>query len=201
MFEFTPPITKLIEELKKIPGIGRKSAQRICFFLLKKKKKDALNLAQSIIEARENTILCSICNNITSQDPCEICSDHKRDTGKICIVEEPFNIYSIEKTNMYRGQYHVLHGNLSPIKGIGPEELKISGLMNRISKDKISEIILATSPTTEGNATAYYLTDILRKHKMKITRIALGLPIGADIDYVDSVTIARAIESRTEVQE
>lgn len=199
MFDFTPPISKLIEELKKIPGIGRKSAQRICFFLLKKKKEDALTLAQAIIEAREKTILCSICYNISAQDPCEICSNPKRDRTKICVVEEPFNIYSIEKTNLYRGLYHVLHGNLSPIKGIGPDELKVSGLIDRVSKNKISEIILATSPTTEGNATAYYLTDILRKFKMKITRIALGLPIGADIDYVDSVTIARAIESRTEV--
>lgn len=199
MFEFTPPIAKLIEELKKIPGIGRKSAQRICFFLLKKEKKDALGLAQAIIEAKELTRLCSLCYNITIKDPCEICSDHKRDGSKICIVEEPFNIYSIERTNLYKGLYHVLHGNLSPIKGIGPDELKISGLISRISGVEISEVILATSPTTEGNATAYYLTDVLKKYKVKITRIALGLPIGADIDYVDSVTIARAIESRTEV--
>lgn len=201
MFEFTPPINRLIEELKKIPGIGRKSAQRICFFLLKKEKRETLNLAQAIIQAREDTILCSVCNNITVHDPCEMCSDQKRDRSKICIVEEPFNIYSIEKTNLYKGLYHVLHGNLSPIKGIGPDELKISGLINRISEAKVSEIILATSPTTEGNATAYYLTDILRKYKIKITRIALGLPIGADLDYVDSVTIARAIESRTEIQD
>ena len=199
MVEFISPISKLIEELTKIPTIGRKSAQRICFYLLKKDKKIALELAKAIMEAREKTILCSICYNLTSQDPCEICSNQNRDNSKICVVEEPFNIFSIERTNLYKGLYHALHGNLSPIKGIGPDELKIPGLIKRVSNKKELEIILATSPTTEGNATAHYLTEILRKYKIKITRIALGLPIGADIDYVDSVTIARAIESRTEI--
>lgn len=199
METFSQPIRRLIEELKKIPSIGRKSAQRICFYLLKKDPKVALELADAIIEAREKITLCSICYNLTSQDPCEICDSKQRDTSKICVVEEPFNIISIERTGLYRGLYHVLHGNLSPIKGIGPDELKISGLQNRLDRQGISEIILATSPTTEGNATAHYLTDLFKRYQIKITRIALGLPIGADIDYVDSVTIARAIESRTEV--
>ena len=199
MYNFTPPIAKLIEQLRKIPGIGRKSAQRISFYLLKTKKENTIELANAIIDAREKTLFCSKCNNIASQDPCEICSDRKRDSTKICIIEEPFNVYSIEMTNLYNGLYHVLHGNLSPIRGIGPDELKISGLINRVQKGNIKEVILATSPTTEGNATAYYLTEILRKYKIKITRIALGLPIGADIDYVDSVTIARSIEGRVEV--
>ena len=199
MYNFTPPIARLIEQLRKIPGIGRKSAQRISFYLLKTKKENTIELANAIIDAREKTLFCSKCNNIASQDPCEICSDPKRDSTKICIIEEPFNVYSIEMTNLYNGLYHVLHGNLSPIRGIGPDELKISGLINRVQKGNIKEVILATSPTTEGNATAYYLTEILRKYKIKITRIALGLPIGADIDYVDSVTIARSIEGRVEV--
>lgn len=199
MYNFTPPIAKLIEQLKKIPGIGSKSAQRISFYLLKTKKKNAIELANAIIDAREKTFFCSKCNNITSQSQCEICSDSKRDSSKICVIEEPFNVYSIEKTNLYNGLYHVLHGNLSPIKGIGPDELKISGLINRVENGSVEEVILATSPTTEGNATAYYLTEILRKYKIKITRIALGLPIGADIDYVDSVTIARSIEGRVEI--
>lgn len=199
MVDFTPPIAKLINELKKIPTIGWKSAQRICFYLLKKDKKVAYELAQAIIQAREQIILCSVCNQLTSRDPCEICSDSRRDSGKICVVEEPFNIISIEKTNLYNGRYHVLHGNLSPMRGIGPDELKISGLLSRMEQGGVSEIILATSPTTEGNATAHYLTEILRKYQVKISRIALGLPIGADIDYVDSITIARAIESRTEI--
>ena len=193
------PINKLIEELKKIPTIGRKSAQRICFYLLKKDTKVALDLAAAIVEAREKITLCSICYNLTGQDPCEICASKQRDTTKICVVEEPFNIISIERKGLYKGLYHVLHGNLSPIKGIGPEELKISGLQKRLGDHSVSEIILATSPTTEGNATAHYLTEILKKYKIRITRIALGLPIGADIDYVDSVTIARAMESRTEI--
>jgi recombination protein RecR len=199
MIELTPPIAKLINELRKIPTIGWKSAQRICFYLLKKDKKVAYELAQAIIQAREQIILCSVCYHLTSQDPCEICADSRRDSTKICVVEEPFNIVSIEKTNLYNGLYHVLHGNLSPMRGIGPDELKISGLIKRVEQGGVSEIILATSPTTEGNATAHYLTEILRKFKIKITRIALGLPIGADIDYVDSITIARAMESRTEI--
>jgi recombination protein RecR len=201
MFQFTSPITRLIEELKKIPGIGRKSAQRISFYLLKADKESAAALANAIIDAREKTFLCSHCNNITTQDPCEICSAQDRDTGQICIVEEPFNIYSIEKTGLYKGIYHVLHGNLSPIKGIGPDELKISGLLKRLEKGGVQEVIVATSPTTEGNATAHYLAELIRKdtHDIKITRLALGIPIGADIDYVDSVTIAKAMEGRIEL--
>jgi len=199
MYNFTPPIAKLIEQLRKIPGIGTKSAQRISFYLLKTKKRNAIELANAIIDAREKTFFCSKCNNMASQSQCEICSDTKRDSSKICVIEEPFNVYSIERTNLYYGLYHVLHGNLSPIKGLGPDELKISGLINRVAEGNVKEVILATSPTTEGNATAHYLTDILRKYKIKITRIALGLPIGADIDYVDSVTIAKSIEGRVEI--
>ena len=200
-YEFTSPVKKLIEELKKIPGIGRKSAQRICFFLLKSRQENALALANAIKEAREQTFFCSICNNITAKDPCEICSGADRETNKICVVEEPFNIYSIERTDLYKGMYHVLHGNLSPIRGIGPDELKISGLIKRLHEGQVVEIILATSPTTEGNATAHYLSEMIKKNtkSIKITRLALGIPIGADIDYVDSVTIARAMEGRIEL--
>lgn len=199
MFNFTPPVTRLIEELKKIPGIGRKSAQRICFYLLKSDKEHALALANAISAARERTFFCSRCNNITESDPCEICTQAGREFNKICVVEEPFNIYSIERTNLYKGMYHVLHGNLSPMKGIGPDELKISGLLDRVEKDEIEEVIIATSPTTEGNATAHYVSDLLRKYPVKVTRIALGLPIGADLDYVDSVTIAKAMEGRIQI--
>ncbi|MGE5342098.1 MAG: recombination mediator RecR [Candidatus Omnitrophota bacterium] len=197
-FEFTSPVTRLIEELKKIPGIGRKSAQRISFYLLKADKENAINLANAIIEAKKNTFFCSVCSNITTTDPCEICSNPGREQGKICVVEEPFNIYSIEKTDLYRGMYHVLHGNLSPMKGMGPDELKIPGLLKRLETGNIQEVILATSPTTEGNATAHYLHDLIKKHNFKgrVSRLALGIPIGADIDYVDSVTIAKAMEGR-----
>jgi recombination protein RecR len=199
MFQFTSPITVLIEELKKLPGIGRKSAQRICFYLLKSGKENAIKLANAIVDAKEKTFFCATCNNITSKTPCEICGDDDRDQTKICVVEEPFNIYSIERTGLYKGTYHVLHGNLSPIKGIGPDELKISSLIDRIEKVNVKEIIIATSPTTEGNATAHYMSDIFRKYKIKVTRLALGIPIGADLDYVDSITIAKAMECRIEL--
>jgi len=200
MAEYTPPLARLIEELKKIPGIGRKSAQRIAFFLLRTDKKNALALADSIVQAREKIFYCSVCNNITSVDPCELCSASDRDSEKICVVEEPFNIHSIEKTGLYHGQYHVLMGNLSPIRGIGPDELRIAGLLERVRRGSFKEIILATSPTTEGSATAHYLTEILRQYKITISRIALGLPVGADLDYADEVTIAKAIEGRLEVK-
>jgi recombination protein RecR len=199
MIDYTPPLARLIEELKKIPGIGRKSAQRIAFYLLRTDKKNALALADAIVQAREKIFYCSICNNITAIDPCEICSSSDRDGEKICVVEEPFNIHSIEKTGLFHGHYHVLMGNLSPIRGIGPDELRISGLVERIKNGSFREIILATSPTTEGSATAHYLTEILRQYKITISRIALGLPVGADLDYADEVTIAKAIEGRREV--
>jgi recombination protein RecR len=199
MFEFTSPVKGLIEELKKLPGIGRKSAQRICFHLLRVEKQHAADLANAILEARQKTFLCSVCNNITTTQPCEICSDHQRDRRKICVVEEPFNIYSIERTGLYKGTYHVLHGSLSPIKGIGPDELKISNLLDRLDRDDVEEVIVAASPTTEGNATAHYLSERIRPFKVKTTRLALGIPIGADLDYVDSVTIAKAMEGRIEL--
>jgi recombination protein RecR len=200
MIDYTPPLARLIEELKKIPGIGRKSAQRIAFYLLRTDKKNATALADAIVQAREKIFYCSVCNNITAVEPCEICADSERDAEKICVVEEPFNIHSIEKTGLFHGHYHVLMGNLSPIRGIGPDELRISGLIERIKKGSFREIILATSPTTEGSATAHYLTEILRQYKITISRIALGLPVGADLDYADEVTIAKAIEGRLEVK-
>jgi recombination protein RecR len=183
MIDYTPPLARLIEELKKIPGIGRKSAQRIAFYLLRTDKKNALALADAIVQAREKIFYCSICNNITAIDPCEICSSSERDGEKICVVEEPFNIHSIEKTGLFHGH----------------DELRISGLVERIKNGSFREIILATSPTTEGSATAHYLTEILRQYKITISRIALGLPVGADLDYADEVTIAKAIEGRREV--
>ena len=200
-FEFTSPVTRLIDELKKIPGIGRKSAQRISFYLLKASKESTAALANAIIEAKEKTFFCSICNNITTIDPCEICTGANREKEKICVVEEPFNIYSIERTELYKGMYHVLHGNLSPIRGIGPDELKISSLLLRLNSGLIHEVILSTSPTTEGNATAHFLSELIKRQysTVRITRLALGIPIGADIDYVDSVTIAKAMEGRIDL--
>ena len=189
----------MIEELKKIPGIGRKSAQRIAFYLLRTDKKNAMALADAIVQAREKIFYCSVCNNITAVDPCEICSSSERDGEKICVVEEPFNIHSIEKTGLFHGYYHVLMGNLSPIRGIGPDELRISGLVERIKNGSFREIILATSPTTEGSATAHYLTEILRQYKIIISRIALGLPVGSDLEFADEVTMSKALENRHEL--
>ncbi|MEN8154529.1 MAG: recombination mediator RecR [Acidobacteriota bacterium] len=200
MFNFTKPIAKLIDELRKIPGIGNKSAQRISFYLLRLERDKVAKLANSIIDAKDKTSFCRICNNISEHEICEICTDKKREASKICVVEEPFNILSIEKTGLYKGLYHVLHGNLSPIRGIGPDELRISGLQKRLESENIEEMILATSPTTEGNATSFYLYDLLKNSNIKITRIALGLPIGADLDYVDSITIAKSFEGRMEIK-
>ncbi len=199
MYNYSPPVEKLIDELKKLPGIGRKSAQRICFSILRKGSKNAAELAEAIVRVTADTDFCSVCNQISVQDPCEICEDSGRDGAKICVVEEPFNIYAIENTGLYSGKYHVLHGNLSPVRGIGPDELKIDGLISRVSSGDVEEVILATSPTTEGNATAHYIAEILRIYNVKITRVALGLPVGADLDYVDSVTIARSLEGRVNV--
>lgn len=198
MYDFTKPVANLVNELRKIPGIGTKSAQRIVFHLLKTDKEKVLALSDAITAAREKTHFCKICNNITEFEICEICSGKGRDNTKICVVEEPFNILSIERTGLYKGMYHVLSGNLSPIRGVGPDELKIDGLKRRLNSGETEEIIIATSPTIEGNATAIYIYDLLKKREIKITRIAMGLPIGANLDYVDSVTIAKSFEGRIE---
>jgi len=198
MYDFTQPVANLVNELRKIPGIGTKSAQRIAFYLLKTDKDKVMALSESINNAMEKTHFCKICNNITEFEICEICEGRNRDNTKICVVEEPFNILSIERTGLYKGLYHVLSGNLSPIRGIGPDELKISSLEKRLVSGETEEVIIATSPTVEGNATAIYIFDLLKKKNIKITRIAMGLPIGADLDYVDSVTIAKSFEGRIE---
>lgn len=198
MYDFTKPVANLVNELRKIPGIGTKSAQRIVFHLLKTDKEKVLALSDAIKTAKEKTHFCKVCNNITEFETCEICRGKGRDSTKICVVEEPFNILSIERTGLYKGMYHVLSGNLSPIRGIGPDELKLGSLEKRLNSEETEEIIIATSPTVEGNATAIYIYDLLKKKNVKITRIAMGLPIGADLDYVDSVTIAKSFEGRIE---
>ncbi len=200
MIEYTPPLGRLVEELKRLPGIGRKSAQRIAFFLLRHPGEMSDALAAAIVEARRSIVSCPVCSNLSSQVPCEVCRDPSRESDKICVVEEPFHIQAIERTAQYRGQYHVLGGRLSPIGGIGPDELAIAPLLARIEAGAFQEVILATSPTTEGMATSHYLTEVLNRYTIKITRIALGLPVGADLDYADQVTVAKALEGRTEVR-
>lgn len=197
-------MTRLIDELKKLPGIGTKSAQRLAFHVLRATDADARGLASAILELRERLTLCSICNNITDVDPCSYCMSAVRDQRLICVVEEPTNIQTIEKTRGYAGVYHVLHGTLSPVNGVGPEHLRIANLLTRVAEPaEVSEIILATSPTTEGEATAVYLAGELRRvrRSLRVTRIATGVPAGSDIEYADEVTMSRAMEGRREVQD
>ena len=201
MFEQTHPLNRLIEELKRIPGIGAKTAQRIAFYLTTLPQEEVENLATAIKEAKKNTFYCSVCNSMTHVDPCEYCSDKSRSDEILCIVEEPFNISSIEKTGIFSGRYHVLLGTLSPLKGIGPDELKTEKLVKRIKDGGFKEILIATNTTVEGESTAHYLARILKDFKVKMTRLAMGLPVGSDIDYADQVTIKKALEGRTEIKE
>ena len=195
---FAEPMTRLIDELRRLPGIGTKSAQRLAFHVLRSSDEDARALAEAILVLREKLRLCSVCNNITDVDPCVYCTNAVRDQRVICVIEEPTNIATIEKTRSYNGVYHVLHGTLSPIGGVGPEQLRIANLMTRLGD--AAEVILATSPTTEGEATAAYIAVEIRKAKsdLKITRIATGVPAGSDIEYADEVTMTRAMEGRRE---
>jgi recombination protein RecR len=195
---FAEPMTRLIDELKKLPGVGSKSAQRLAFHVLRASDEDARALAGAIVALREKLRLCSVCNNITDVDPCGYCTSAMRNHRLICVVEEPTNIATIERTRGYNGVYHVLHGTLSPIGGVGPEQLRIANLMTRLGE--VDEVILATSPTTEGEATAGYIAHELHKAKsdLRVTRIATGVPAGSDIEYADEVTMSRAMEGRRE---
>jgi recombination protein RecR len=195
---FAGPMARLIEELRKLPGVGSKNAQRLAFHLLRANEADAVALADAIREMKAQLHLCSICNNITDVDPCMYCSSPTRNQRLVCVVEEPTNVASIEKTH-YNGVYHVLHGTLSPLHGIGPEQLRIQGLNERVRRGEVDEVILALSPTVEGEATASYLADTVPSNGIKITRIATGVPAGSDIEYVDEVTMRRALEGRREV--
>ena len=192
-------MTRLIDELRKLPGVGTKSAQRLAFHVLRASEADARGLAEAILTLRERLMLCSVCNNITDVDPCGYCTSPVRDQRMVCVVEEPTNIASIEKTRGYAGVYHVLHGTLSPVNGVGPEQLRIANLFPRLAE--VDEVILATSPTTEGEATAGYLAPELRRAKpgLRVTRIATGVPAGSDIEYADEVTMSRAMDGRREV--
>ncbi len=203
MTRFAEPMSRLIDELKKLPGIGTKSAQRLAFHVLRASDADARALAAAILNLRERLRLCSICNNITDVDPCSYCTNPARDHRLICVLEEPTNIATIEKTRTYNGVYHVLHGTLSPIGGVGPEQLRIANLLTRLLRledgsQPVDEVILATSPTTEGEATASYLADAIRQvaAAVRVTRIATGVPAGSDIEYADEVTMSRAMENR-----
>jgi recombination protein RecR len=199
MSRFAEPMARLIDELKKLPGVGSKSAQRLAFHILRSSEEDATALANAIQEMKANLRLCSVCNNITDVDPCVYCSSATRNQRLICVVEEPTNIASIEKTRHYNGVYHVLHGSLSPIHGVGPEQLRIANLMKRVEDEQADEVILATNPTVEGEATATYLSTQLRRAGLRVTRIATGIPAGSDIEYADEITMLKAMEGRREL--
>jgi recombination protein RecR len=192
-------MARLIDELKKLPGVGSKSAQRLAFHILRSSEDDANLLAGAIHDVKASLRLCSICNNITDVDPCVYCSSPTRNTRLICVVEEPTNIASVEKTRHYNGVYHVLHGAISPIHGVGPEQLRIANLMKRVEAGQADEVILATNPTVEGEATATYLSGQLRRGGLKVTRIAIGIPAGSDIEYADEITMLKAMEGRREL--
>jgi recombination protein RecR len=199
MLDYAEPISRLIDELRRLPGIGHKSAQRIASYMLRVPVAEMRRFVAAIEEVREKIILCSVCNNFTDADPCRYCTNPARDRSLICVVEEPNNLVAIEKTREYRGLYHVLHGALSPIRGIGPEELKIRSLLERLRDGQAKEIILATNPNTEGEATANYLARLLKPLGLSVTRIAMGLPVGSDLEFADEVTMHKALANRREI--
>ena len=193
------PLTRLIEQLQRLPGIGAKSAQRLAFHVLKTPREEVERLAEAMREVKERVTYCSVCSNITDTDPCYFCTHPTRDHRLICVVEEPENVGAIEKTRDFKGVYHVLMGALSPLHGVGPDDLKIKGLLTRVGSGGVEEVILATNPNVEGEATAVYLSRLLKPVDVKVTRIALGLPVGSEIDYADEVTVGKALEGRREL--
>lgn len=199
MPDFAEPLSRLINEFKHLPGIGQKSAQRLAFHVLRSSREDAQHLSQAILDVKEKLALCSVCNNISENELCVFCRDPNRDQAVICVVEEPHGIVGIETTRQFSGLYHVLHGALSPLRAIGPEQLKIKNLIERIGRGGVQEVILATNPTVEGEATAVYLSKLLKPLGLKVTRIGMGVPVGSDLEFADEVTMWKALEGRREL--
>lgn len=196
---YSTSIAQLIEQFTKLPGIGRKTAQRLAFYVINMPNQDVKNLAEAIVKAKRNVKYCSICVNLTDQEVCNICSDKKRDPQMICVVEDPRDVVAMEKTKEFRGYYHVLHGAISPLEGIGPEDIKIRELLLRLSNDNVKEVVIATNPNIEGEATAMYISKLLKPMGIKVTRIAHGIPVGGDLEYADEITLAKALEGRREI--
>ena len=199
MKDFAAPLLRLIDELKRLPGIGQKSAQRIAFHLERAPREDAERLAAALLDVKDKIRLCSVCNNLTELDPCEYCTDPGRDRSVVCVVETPYNVVAIEKTREFHGLYHVLHGALSPLHGIGPDQLKLKSLIARLKEGVIRELIVATNPNVEGEATAVYLSKLIKPLGIRVTRIAMGIPVGSELEFADEVTMLKAIEGRREI--
>jgi recombination protein RecR len=193
------PVARLIEELHRLPGIGPKGAQRLAYHILRATREEAQALADAIVEVKERISLCSVCQNTTDTNPCLICSDESRDRSLICVVEEPLDILAIERTRSHHGLYHVLHGSISPMEGVGPEQLKVRELLERLRDGIVREVIMATNPNLEGEATAMYISRLIQPVGVRVTRLARGLPVGGDLEYADDLTLARAIENRQEL--
>ncbi len=202
-YEFLPsvaaPLSRLIQEFNRLPGIGPKSAQRLAYYLIRMPEEEAKSLAESILAIKDRVIFCDICQNITEISPCYLCSHDSRDKSRICVVEEPLDVLSLERTQVYKGTYHVIHGVISPASGIGPEDLKIRELLNRLKDGSVEEIILATNPSLEGESTAMYIHKLLSPIVNKVTRLARGLPVGGDLEYADELTLSRALDDRKEI--
>ncbi|MBK9765698.1 MAG: recombination protein RecR [Chloracidobacterium sp.] len=201
MLDYSEPVAKLIDEFKRLPGVGQKSAQRLAFYILRRPMPEVEQFANALREVKEKIVFCSVCNNLTDVDPCLYCANPKRDRSIICIVEEPYNLVAVEKTRSFRGLYHIIHGSPSPLRGIGPDELMLANLIPRLRPEnnegvEIAEVIVATNPTTEGEATANYIARLLKPLGVRVTRIAMGMPVGADIEFVDEVTMDKALTNR-----
>ena len=199
MPDFAEPLARLIQEFKRLPGIGQKSAQRLAFHVLRSEREDAEKLAQALIDVKDRLTTCDGCNNISDGELCSFCRDPHRDRSVICVVEEPHNILPIETTRQFHGLYHVLHGSLSPLRGIGPEQLRIANLLQRIQAGEVMELIIATNPTVEGETTAVYLSRLMKPLGVKVTRIAMGIPVGSDLEFADEVTMGKSLENRREM--
>jgi recombination protein RecR len=197
--DFAEPLARLIQEFKRLPGIGQKSAQRLAFHVLRTPREDAERLATALVDVKDKLGICTACNNISDGELCNFCRDPHRDRTSICVVEEPHNILPIETTRQFSGLYHVLHGSLSPLRGIGPEQLKIVNLLERVQAEEIQELIIATNPTVEGEATAAYLSRLMKPLGVKVTRIAMGIPVGSDLEFADEVTMGKSLENRREM--
>lgn len=199
MPDFAEPLSRLIEELRRLPGIGQKSAQRVAFSVLRSSREDAERLATALLDVKDKLGICEICNNISDGPECNICRNPHRDRTTICVIEEPNNIWPIESTRSFEGLYHVLHGSISPLRGIGPEQLRIKSLIERMHSGEVKEVILATNPTVEGEATAAYLSRLLKPLGMRVSRIAMGIPVGSDLEYADEVTMSKSLENRRDL--